>query len=110
MQQPQRLLIHRIREAPVLVELLQLQVPVAEIVPPEVIQLVGRLIVAMLLEVAIGRLRARIPTSYISSLLRPLSPNDNLANGFNVEQTEYINLSSDNGLRDAMSVMFENWP
>ena len=52
------------------------------------------------------RLRARIPTSYRYILLLPPSSNDNLG----VEQTEYINLFNDNGLRDAMSMMFESWP
>src|SRR6476660_8086238 len=60
MEQPESLLIDKIGVAPVWIKLLELQVPVAEIVPPEVIQLVGGLIVAMLLEVAIRRFRARV--------------------------------------------------
>jgi hypothetical protein len=31
-------------------------------------------------------------------------------NGFSVEQTGYMNVFSDDGLRDVMNVMFESWP
>ena len=56
------------------------------------------------------RLRACIPTSYISSLLQPISPNDKLVGSFTVEQTLYMNILDNDILRDAMSVMFECWP
>jgi hypothetical protein len=40
-------------------------------------------------------------------MLQPISRDDKLVNNFIVEQTEYVNILSDDGLRHAMTVMFE---
>src|SRR5579872_205442 len=56
MKEPQSLFVNNVGIAPIRIDLLELQIPVAELVPPEVIELISRKVITMALESGIDLL------------------------------------------------------
>jgi hypothetical protein len=57
------------------------------------------------------RLRARIPSTYLDSLLTSMRrPSNTLADGFIIEQSPYIDALSEDCLIRTMDAIFESFP